>query len=888
MPDATNPQSLSPSAAAPTVNPQSVEGIFIEALTKSAGQSRSDFLDAACQGNAELRNRVEALLRAYDDAGSFLQQPAGDWRSPPITAAGAAATDEHGIPSGLLHPSDNPEFLGVIGPYQVRELIGRGGMGIVLRAFDAKLSRVVAVKVLAPELAAQPSARRRFVREAQAAAAVTHPHVVTIHAVDEDQFPYLVMECIEGQSLQDKIERAGPLRLAEVLRIGTQIAEGLAAAHKQGLVHRDVKPANILLENGVERVKITDFGLARAADDVSITRPGEISGTPQFMSPEQASGERIDQRSDLFSLGCVLYAMCAGRPPFRADSMAAIVKKICDEAPQPLAEIDPQIPDWLAQTIERLLAKDPNQRIQSADEVAEVLGGALAQVQAGQALAAPISRHPVAAAPWAASRQRMPAWVVVALVVIITFCWIVGERMKQMPRSGIGAVIACAELSVPAFVFWITRVGSMSPTLRVLYTVTMLFWGGAVGLGLWLNHDLHFKAGDWLAALGVLPVSYFATHRVWRASALSRHAPASVPRRSFPSPTPPSGPRGKKPPDGRTAARRLWQQPWTLAGWLIVAMLSLMLLVAALAVIAFLVPAYQQAQTRARQSFQPWQDVAARLTLAWDEDLPITEVRIDDAVNWRHDNTPLEIPPMERPLPPGEHTVLVLYTYGERQRSVRETIELAAREKRTLDLTPLVERDIQERASKAAKKAERAPPRAADDSAIAWGRAHRQVQLGWRIDPGKDAYVIGDRFTVKLFLRNAGTEPVSVAMPRSEVLEKLGLNIEPRDTEGGELPWRWGPAHHSQELTVSGALATSLEPGVPIELPPFTVAIGSGDEQQSGIAREAMIEINVPNVGKEPVQTERLTFKLSSIGIARGDEEGLESAAYEFRVVPAP
>jgi hypothetical protein len=398
----SNPSAPSPSGGtAQPLDPQSVEGIFVEALGKAPGAPRNEFLDTVCQGNTELRTRVEALLRAYSDAGSFLQQPAGDWRNPPLTAAAgspSAPLDDHGIPQGLLRPSDQPGVLGILGPYQVRELIGRGGMGIVLRAFDAKLNRIVAVKVLAPELAAQPTARRRFLREAQAAAAVTHPHVVTIHAVDEDEWPYLVMECIEGPSLEDKIQRLGTLKLAEVLRIGTQIAEGLAAAHKQGLIHRDVKPANILLENGVERVKITDFGLARAADDVTITRPGEISGTPQYMSPEQASGQRVDQRSDLFSLGCVLYAMCAGQPPFRADSMAAMVKKICDDTPQPLREIDPQLPDWLAATIDRLLAKDPNQRFQTAAEVAELLGDALARLQAGQPVAARVI-PPAHAAP---------------------------------------------------------------------------------------------------------------------------------------------------------------------------------------------------------------------------------------------------------------------------------------------------------------------------------------------------------------------------------------------------------------------------------------------------------------------------------------------------------
>src|SRR5262249_16135312 len=156
---------------------------------------------------------------------------------------------------------------GRLAHYEVLELLGKGGFGTVLRAFDEKLHRVVAIKVLSPELSASGTARKRFTREAQAAAAVGHEHVVTIHAVEDDANPpYLVMQCIEGQSLQDKLDKEGPLGLKEILRIGLQAAEGLAAAHKQGLVHRDIKPANILLENGVERVKITDFGLARAVD----------------------------------------------------------------------------------------------------------------------------------------------------------------------------------------------------------------------------------------------------------------------------------------------------------------------------------------------------------------------------------------------------------------------------------------------------------------------------------------------------------------------------------------------------------------------------------------------------------------------------------------------
>src|SRR5262245_9483725 len=384
-----NPTSKAAAADAMNVDPRSIEGIFVEALAKASGPERQAFLDSACADSPERRLRVEALLKAYDDAGSFLQHAAGDWRQPPATAAGVAAVDAGGIPEGLLTPSDKPGCIGMLGSYEVREFIGRGGMGIVLRALDPALSRVVAIKVLAPELAAQVSARQRFLREARAAAAVSHPHIVTIHAVADTELPYLVMECVVGRTLQQKIDQSGALKLKEILRIGTQIAEGLTAAHKHGLVHRDIKPANILLENGVERVKITDFGLARSVDDVGITRTGEVSGTPQYMSPEQALGQRVDHRSDLFSLGCVLYAMCAGRPPFRGDNVAVVVKRICDEPPRPIEELNPEIPAWLIDTINRLLAKDPGQRIQSAAEVAEILSSQLAHAQQPAPVRAP-------------------------------------------------------------------------------------------------------------------------------------------------------------------------------------------------------------------------------------------------------------------------------------------------------------------------------------------------------------------------------------------------------------------------------------------------------------------------------------------------------------------
>ena len=236
----------------------------------------------------------------------------------------------------------------------------------LLKPFDHRttasesLNRFVAIKALAPHLASSGAARQRFAREAQAAAAVIHENVIAIHGVAEtDVLPYLVMPYERGISLQKRIEAVGALGVVEILRIALQTASGLAAAHAQGLVHRDVKPANVLLADGVERVKITDFGLARAADDASLTRSGVIAGTPQYMSPEQARGETVDARSDLFSLGSVIYAMCVGRAPFRAETSYGVLRQITDSEPTPIIQLNPAIPTWLCQLIEKLHAKSP-------------------------------------------------------------------------------------------------------------------------------------------------------------------------------------------------------------------------------------------------------------------------------------------------------------------------------------------------------------------------------------------------------------------------------------------------------------------------------------------------------------------------------------------------
>ncbi len=282
----------------------------------------------------------------------------------------------------LLDASDDPRMMGRFAGYEILGVIGQGGMGVVFKGFDAPLNRYVAIKVLAPQLAASPIARRRFAREAQAAAAVVHENVVAIHGVDQwRDLPYLVMTYVRGESLESRLRRLGPLSVPEILRVAMQCAAGLAAAHAQGLVHRDVKPGNILLEDGVERLRLVDFGLARAVDDSSVTRTGFIAGTPQYMSPEQARGESIDARSDLFGLGSVMYAMASGKPPFRGETSFAILRRIVESQPRPLREESPDVPAWLDAFIHKLLAKDPVDRLASAEQTADLLRRCLAHVQ---------------------------------------------------------------------------------------------------------------------------------------------------------------------------------------------------------------------------------------------------------------------------------------------------------------------------------------------------------------------------------------------------------------------------------------------------------------------------------------------------------------------------
>jgi serine/threonine protein kinase/putative intracellular protease/amidase len=418
--------------------------LFEQALELRSPAELQTFLDQQCAQDPAMRAELEGLFSAYSSAGDFLEEPAADlqgvWSEVPDTHASPPETQSGGKNTNLstldfLDPPRQADHLGRLAHYEIWEVVGSGGMGVVMKAFDEKLQRLVAIKALAPAWAASESARKRFVREARTAAAVCHDHLVPIYAVEDDNpVPYFVMQYIAGESLQQRIDREGPLSVGEILRIGSQIAEGLAAAHRQGLVHRDIKPGNILLERvnwgqGTDsssgsskltgdscpltpcRVKLTDFGLARAVDDASLSREGLIAGTPEYMSPEQAQGQAVDHRSDLFSLGSVLYAMCTGKSPFAAKGSLAALRRIGDDMPQDVRELRTDVPARLAELIARLHAKRPADRPRSADEVRTLLAQG--------------SNHPVAMngpEPRISRRQWLAAGGAVAGVVGLAFC----------------------------------------------------------------------------------------------------------------------------------------------------------------------------------------------------------------------------------------------------------------------------------------------------------------------------------------------------------------------------------------------------------------------------------------------------------------------------------
>ncbi|MFO0926675.1 MAG: ABC transporter substrate-binding protein [Gemmataceae bacterium] len=348
--------------------------------------------------------------------------PAPPTLSAPDTTASNASATLVTAPSELfpfLAPPRQSDEIGWLGTYRVRQLLGQGGMGIVFLAEDTQLERPVALKVMNAEGARDPEARRRFLREARMMAALRSDHIVTIHQVGEvNNVPYLAMEFLQGETLAAWLERGRRPTLAQVLDIGLQVARGLESAHAAGLVHRDIKPANLWIEPG-GRIKILDFGLARLTQDsATLTQRGMVVGTPAYMAPEQAEGAALDGRTDLFSLGCVLYELAAGEQPFAGPTPFAVLTAMVVRDPKPLHEVDPAIPRDLSRLVVQMLAKRPAERIASATAVIEALEAIAAahpDLRPVKLSGAQRQRMPIPTPP----RRRWPIVVAALLVVLL-------------------------------------------------------------------------------------------------------------------------------------------------------------------------------------------------------------------------------------------------------------------------------------------------------------------------------------------------------------------------------------------------------------------------------------------------------------------------------------
>lgn len=275
----------------------------------------------------------------------------------------------------LLRPAQAPDEMGRLGGYRILRLLGYGGMGVVFMAEDPQLGRFVAIKAIKPGVSAALGLAQRFLREARALAAVKHDNVVTVYQVGQDgDTTFLAMEYLQGQSLEDWMYSGHPVTLGKIIQIGLETALGLAAAHEKGLIHRDIKPANLWLEAPRQRVKILDFGLARPLDHgASMTDPGMVVGTPSYMAPEQAGCNAVDGRSDIFSLGCVLYHLCTGKKPFDGPNNLAILTALAIQDPPACDLVNPAIPSPLSAVVQQLMHKEPSDRPASALAVVELL-----------------------------------------------------------------------------------------------------------------------------------------------------------------------------------------------------------------------------------------------------------------------------------------------------------------------------------------------------------------------------------------------------------------------------------------------------------------------------------------------------------------------------------
>jgi serine/threonine protein kinase len=408
-----------------------LEVLFDQAVALPV-EAREAFLDTACRNDAALRAELESLLKcdASTQRGGLLS------KSPlvrtPQPATGRGAAPERSGQAQRFDPPAAPDEIGVLGPYRIVAELGRGGMGTVYSAVDTRLGRQVALKVLLPQYSADSASRQRFLREARAAAQVVHDNVVTVYACDEhDGISYIAMQLLDGCSLDDYLKQQRVLSLTTILRIAREAAAGLAAAHEAGLVHRDIKPANLWLVSPSGRVKILDFGLAKPADSaMELTFHGAILGTPAYMSPEQARGGKLDPRSDVFSLGAVLYRLAAGQLPFAGPNTIAALTALAIAEPMPLRELNRAVPESLATLIHQMLAKRPDERPSSAAEVVKRLDEISESDCTTAESAAPHFRRPK---PQLAKRS---VWIAAgAALLLIVVAFVIGPEIGSQSHG---------------------------------------------------------------------------------------------------------------------------------------------------------------------------------------------------------------------------------------------------------------------------------------------------------------------------------------------------------------------------------------------------------------------------------------------------------------------